>query len=104
MAFTVRRLKYGKLPPMTIDNAETVETNPQCRWCESLRIHKVAVGAKARWIVESPSTTEITSLLRCDECGLVYFSASFSDDELSRMYSGYRNSELMQPLVILKIS
>ena len=78
---------------MTIDNAETVETNSECRWCESLRIHKVAVGAKARWIVESPSTTEISTLLRCEECGLVYFSASFSDEELTRMYSGYRNSE-----------
>jgi len=78
---------------MTFENAETVGTNSECRWCKSLRIHKVAVGAKARWIVESPSTDEISNLLKCNDCGLVYFSASFSDDELTRMYSGYRNSE-----------
>ena len=64
-----------------------------CRWCRSRKIHKIAVGAKARWIVQQPSSSEITNLLKCDDCGLVYFSASFSDGELSRLYIGYRNSE-----------
>ncbi len=60
----------------------------ECRWCNSNKVLKIAVGAKARWIVESPSTNEISNLLCCEDCGLVYFSASFSDDELTRMYSG----------------
>ena len=78
---------------MTIDTAETVETNTVCRWCHSASLQRVAFGAKARWIVESPSTSEISNLLSCEACGLVYFSAPFSDGELTRMYSGYRNSE-----------
>ena len=53
----------------------------------------MAFGAKARWIVESPSSNEISQLMSCNDCGLVYFSASFSDVELTRMYSGYRSSE-----------
>lgn len=65
----------------------------ECRWCTSNNTEKVAVGAKARWIVEIPSSTEISYLMKCNECGLVYFSASFSDGELSRMYSGYRSSD-----------
>jgi SAM-dependent methyltransferase len=86
-------LQCGTLFAMAIDNPETSETNPVCRWCESINIHKVAVGAKARWIVESPRISEISNLLKCGECGLVYFSASFSDGELTRMYSGYRGPE-----------
>ena len=78
---------------MTIDNAETDEIHQDCRWCKSSNIRKVAVGAKARWIVEVPSSNEISHLLKCDDCGLVFFSASFSDAELNRMYSGYRSSE-----------
>jgi hypothetical protein len=78
---------------MTVDNAENIEGNLVCRWCKSSSVQKVAVGAKARWIVEPPFTDEISNLLRCKDCGLVYFSASFSDEELTRMYSGYRNSE-----------
>jgi SAM-dependent methyltransferase len=78
---------------MTIDNVETSDTNPACRWCNSINIQKVAVGAKARWIVESPRISEISNLMKCGECGLVYFSASFSDGELTRMYSGYRGPE-----------
>ena len=78
---------------MTIDNAANVETNPLCRWCNSTSIYKIAFGAKARWIVEVPSSNEISRLLKCEDCGLVFFSASFSDGELTRMYSGYRNSE-----------
>ena len=65
----------------------------ECRWCRSRKIHKIAVGAKARWIVQQPSSSEITNLLKCDDCRLVYFSASFSAGELSRLYIGYRNSE-----------
>ena len=65
----------------------------QCRWCNSGNIYKIAVGAKARWIVQQPSSGEISDLLKCDDCGLVYFSASFSDGELTRMYNGYRGSE-----------
>lgn len=65
----------------------------ECRWCESNNTQKVAVGAKARWIVEIPSSSEISYLLKCNDCGLVFFSASFSDGELSRMYSGYRSSD-----------
>ena len=85
--------KYGTPFAMVIDNLETSETNPACRWCESIKIHKVAVGAKARWIVEEPSTNEISQLMECNDCGLVYFSATFSDGELTRMYSGYRGPE-----------
>lgn len=85
--------KYGTLFAMVIDNLVTSETNPACRWCESIKIHKVAVGAKARWIVEEPSTNEISQLMECNDCGLVYFSATFSDGELTRMYSGYRGPE-----------
>ena len=64
----------------------------ECRWCKSSSIRRIANGAKARWIVESPSADEISYLLECDDCGLAYFSASFSDGELTRMYSGYRGS------------
>lgn len=71
----------------------TDEINLACRWCRSKNIHKVAVGAKARWIVESSSENEISNLLKCNDCGLVYFSAPFSNLELTRMYSGYRSSE-----------
>lgn len=71
----------------------TDEINLACRWCRSRSIHKVAVGAKARWIVESSSENEISNLLKCNDCGLVYFSAPFSNLELTRMYSGYRSSE-----------
>jgi len=72
---TLRRWEYGKLPAMTIDNAATVDTNPLCRWCNSTSIYKVAFGAKARWIVEVPSSNEISRLLKCEDCGLVFFSA-----------------------------
>ena len=78
---------------MTIANTPTDEINLACRWCRSRNIHKVAVGAKARWIVESSSENEISNLLKCNDCGLVYFSALFSNLELTRMYSGYRSSE-----------
>ena len=64
-----------------------------CRWCKSSSIRRISNGAKARWIVESPSADEISYLLKCDDCGLTYFSASFSDGELTRMYFGYRDSE-----------
>ena len=78
---------------MTIAKTPTDEINLACRWCRSRSIHKVAVGAKARWIVESSSENEISNLLKCNDCGLVYFSAPFSNLELTRMYSGYRSSE-----------
>jgi hypothetical protein len=65
----------------------------ECRWCLSHNIHTIAFGAKARWIVETPSSDEVSCLMKCDDCGLVYFSKSFSDAELRRMYSGYRGSE-----------
>jgi hypothetical protein len=69
------------------------ENSVECRWCTSSDVGTVAFGAKARWIVESPSSNEISQLMSCNDCGLVYFSASFSDVELTRMYSGYRSSE-----------
>ncbi len=88
---------------MTTDNSRTkrrepnagnqTQGNKECRWCTSNDTEKVAVGAKARWIVEIPSSTEISYLLKCNDCGLVFFSASFSEGEISRMYSGYRNSD-----------
>ncbi len=68
------------------------EQSLQCRWCTSNHTQKVAVGAKARWIVEVPSSTQTSNLLKCNDCELVFFSASFSEGELSRMYSGYRSS------------
>jgi len=74
-------------------NKGTDKIHPICRWCKSRNVHKIAVGAKARWIVESPSDSEISYLFECCDCGLVYFSASFSDVELTRMYSGYRSSD-----------
>jgi len=76
-----------------VNNQESFEEMPVCRWCNSNTTHKIAVGAKARWIVESSSATEISNLLKCNDCGLVFFSASFSDSELTRMYSGYRSSD-----------
>jgi SAM-dependent methyltransferase len=89
---------YGKLTSVTTDDsrAKHIKTDvekKECRWCLSSNIQKVAVGAKARWIVEVPSSTEISYLFKCNDCDLVFFSSSFSDVELSRMYSGYRNSD-----------
>ena len=69
------------------------DQRPKCRWCHSSHIDKIAVGAKARWIVEKPSSNEISNLLKCDDCGLVYFATVFSETELTRMYSGYRGLE-----------
>jgi SAM-dependent methyltransferase len=78
---------------VTIDKSGHDETHAICRWCKSSKIVKVAVGAKARWIVEVPSSTETSNLLKCEDCELVFFSASFSNTEINRMYSGYRSSE-----------
>jgi hypothetical protein len=83
---------------VTIDEDEHKNTRIKnaklgCRWCHSSNIHSIAVGAKARWIVEVPTSVEISRLLKCEDCGLVCFSASFSDKELDTMYSGYRNSD-----------
>ena len=76
---------------ITTDNFPEGISN--CRWCTSSRIRRIANGAKARWIVEEPSSSETSYLLKCEDCNLVYFSASFSEGELSRMYSGYRSVE-----------
>lgn len=71
----------------------SAENSVKCRWCTSKNVRTVAFGAKARWIVESSFTDEVSRLLKCDDCGLVYFLAPFSDTELTRMYSGYRSFE-----------
>ena len=81
---------------MTIDKSGTSGTYPTCRWCKSSNVLKVAVGAKARWIVEEPSSIETSNLLKCKNCELVFFSSSFSNTEINRMYSGYRSSEYQQ--------
>ena len=72
---------------------ENMDDTAECRWCSSRNVYTMAFGSKARWIVESASSNEISELMKCDYCGLVFFSTSFSDGELTRMYSGYRGSE-----------
>lgn len=67
-----------------------------CRWCRNNNLRNVAVGAKARWVLENPRSKEVSNLIKCDDCGLVYFDTSFSEHELTQMYSGYRNSEYLK--------
>jgi hypothetical protein len=68
----------------------------ECRWCLSKNLRPVAVGAKARWVLENPRSQTVSNLIKCDDCALVYFDASFSEYELTQMYSGYRNSEYLR--------
>ena len=79
----MQKHEYSQLPPELT----------ACRWCNSSSIRRIANGAKARWIVESASSKGVSDLISCNDCGLVFFSAAFSDSELIRMYSGYRSSE-----------
>lgn len=70
-----------------------MDATPACRWCGSPSLTRRAYGAKARWIVANPRESHPTDLVECTGCGLWYFTAEFSDDELSTMYSGYRGEE-----------
>jgi len=67
-----------------------------CRWCGSNNLRTVAMGAKARWILENPRSRSLSNLIKCDDCSLVYFDSSFSEYELAQMYNGYRNSEYLR--------
>ena len=68
----------------------------ECRWCLSKSLRPVAVGAKARWVLENPRSQTVSNLIKCDGCTLTNFDAVSSEYELTQMYSGYRNSEYLR--------
>ena len=61
-----------------------------CRWCTRGMPIRRAYGAKARWVVDDPRSDDLTTLVECPECTLVYFTADFTNSELAHMYDGYR--------------
>ena len=62
-----------------------------CRWCESGSLTTKAHSAKARWIVEDSKSSEVTKLVECVSCGVLYFDSCYSVIEIERMYVGYRD-------------
>ena len=64
-----------------------------CRWCRTGTPVVRATGAKARWIVDDPRSTEKTDLVECPHCLLLYFTSDFTASELTSMYSGYRGEQ-----------
>jgi len=55
-----------------------------------------AVGAKARWIVDDSRQQDLSSLVECLRCGVLFFSEPFSSSELQTMYQNYRNDEYLR--------
>ncbi len=58
-------------------------------------VEQIAFGVVAPWITQLSGKMEKqhTSLLDCTNCQFVFFEKRFSDDEMSAMYSGYRDEE-----------
>lgn len=51
----------------------------------------LAHGAVAPWILlTSPDERGLTELIECEDCGLYFFSRSFTEAELSQLYGNYR--------------
>jgi hypothetical protein len=69
-----------------------------CHWCNSNEIEVLCGAVIAPWILDDSGSEEVkqsglSEYCHCCNCGLHFFSKRFTDGQLKRMYSHYRDKE-----------
>ena len=69
-----------------------------CHWCDSNEVQFLCGAVIAPWILGESNSEELkqsglSEYCHCQNCGLHFFSKKFTERQLSRMYSHYRDKE-----------
>ena len=69
-----------------------------CHWCDSNEVRFLCGAVIAPWILresksESLKQNGLSEYCQCQNCSLHFFSKRFTDGQLKRMYSHYRDKE-----------
>ena len=70
----------------------------RCHWCNSNKVRVLCAAVIAPWILGESNSEELkqsglSEYCHCQNCGLHFFSKKFTERQLSRMYSHYRDKE-----------